>query len=167
VILFETPRLQVRHFRESDAPALFAVCSDPVVMRWVGDGRPLSLEQCENWIKVSLRNYETKGFGASAVIVKETQEFAGYCGIVYGPGETEPEIIYGFAQRFWGQGMAGELVAPMLEYGFKHCGLARIMATIAHENLASRRIVEKAGMRLDHEHAEEDGSITLCYYLEK
>jgi RimJ/RimL family protein N-acetyltransferase len=165
VTLYETARLLVRHFRPDDAEALFAVCSDPVVTRWVGDGTPLTLEQCEKWIQVSLRNYETKGFGASAVIVKETGEFAGYCGIVYAPERAEPEIIYGFAQRWWGQGFASEVVPPMLEYGLTRCGLGRVIATIDPENAVSRRVAEKAGMRYDHEEVDEDGFPTVVYAI--
>lgn len=167
MILFETPRLCVRRLRPDDADALFAVFGDPLVARFVGDGAPLTRAQCEQWIAVSLRNYEAKGFGASAVEFKETGEFAGACGIVYGPGRAEPEIVYGFGRAWWGRGIAGEVVPAMLRYGVEQCGLPRVMATIAPENLASRRVAEKAGMRFDREEIDpEDGLPMVVYYFE-
>jgi [ribosomal protein S5]-alanine N-acetyltransferase len=167
MVIFETPRLLVRQLDEGDIDALYAVFSDPLVVRWVGDGKPLTYEQCAQWVAVSAKNYVTKGFGASAVIDKETGAFTGICGIVYGPGRDEPEIVYGFGQPWWGRGIASEVVAPMLRYGVERCGLPRVMATIAPENSASRRVAERAGMRFDREEIDpEDGLPVAFYYYE-
>ena len=54
----------------------------------------------------------------------------------------------------------------MLNYGLKQCGLQRILATIAPENLASQRVVEKAGMVFDREEIESDGLSSLFYFIE-
>lgn len=167
LILFETPRLLVRHLCHSDTDALFAVYSDPDVVRWVGDGTPLTHELCVKWIEISLHNYQTKGFGASAVVAKSTSLFIGCCGIIYDPQRNEPEIIYGFGKCWWGQGFASEVVRPMLAYGQQQCGLKRILATIAPENLASVRVAIKAGMVFEREEIEKDGSPTLVYFIEQ
>ncbi|MBK7450919.1 MAG: GNAT family N-acetyltransferase [Anaerolineales bacterium] len=66
--LFETSRLFIRQLALPDADALFAIFSLPEVTRWMGDGEPLTKELCGKWIDISLRNYEVKGMGASAVI---------------------------------------------------------------------------------------------------
>jgi RimJ/RimL family protein N-acetyltransferase len=53
-------------------------------------------------------------------------------------------------------------------YGVEQCGLPRVMATIAPENLASRRVAEKAGMLFDREEIDpEDGPPMLVYYFSK
>lgn len=165
--LFETNRLQVRQLIPHDANAMFTIFSDPDVTRWMGDGSPLSAEQCEKWIEVSLRNYETKGFGASAVIEKSCGSFIGCSGIVYDAERQEPEIIYAFHPHAWGKGYASELVPAMLTYGFTECNLNYILATIDVENKASQHIVQKAGMKLIKEEHESDGLITLVYKIDK
>lgn len=155
----KTVRLFVRHFVPEDAQALVKLHSNPDVAEWMGDGEPLSYEQCVQWIQVSLHNYQTKGFGASAVIKRRTGEFIGCCGIVYNTERSEPEIpeiIYSFEPHCWGQGLASELVPAMLDYGLSQCRLKRILATIAVDNLASQRIVEKAGMIFDREEIQMD-----------
>lgn len=163
MILFETPRLIVRHLQPGDADDMYAIYGDPAVVRWVDDGEPLSHELCAKWIDVSMNNYATKGFGASAVIERATGLFIGCCGIVYAPDRTEPEIIYAFRRTHWGQGFASEVVPAMLAYGFSHCGLNEIYATIAPENLASARVLTKAGMIWLRNEVESDDSITAFY----
>lgn len=135
----------------------------------MGDGKPLTHERCVKWIETSMYNYQTKGFGASAVIEKSTNKFIGCCGLVYDPERSEPEIpeiIYSFEPCYWGQGFASEIVPAMLNYGLTQCGLQRILATIAPENLASQRVAEKAGMVFSREEIESDGLPSLFYFIE-
>ncbi|GJD22718.1 hypothetical protein RIVM261_076740 [Rivularia sp. IAM M-261] len=73
----------------------------------MGDGKPLTYERCVKWIKISIQNYQNKGFGASAVVEKSTGELIGCCGIIYDSERSEPEIpeiIYSFDPKKWGQG---------------------------------------------------------------
>lgn len=163
VVLFQTPRLVVRELAEGDAGDLFRIYGDPAVVRWMGDGKPLKYELCAKWIDVSQRNYATKGFGASALTLRETGDFIGLCGIVYAPDRDEPEIVYGFDPHYWGQGFASEVVPPMLRYGINDCRLPRILATIDSKNFGSVRVAEKAGMRLERTENNDDGSSTLVY----
>lgn len=165
--LFETARLRARHFEERDAEALYAICRDPLAMRWMGDGEPLSFEQCQEWITISQRNYATRGYGASAVELRAAAGLIGFCGLVYAPGSSQPEIIYAFGQPWWGQGYASEIVPAMLDYGATACGLTRILATIDPLNLASCRVAEKAGMRFVGLEPEPDGQIIRVYARER
>ena len=164
--LFETPRLLVRQLETSDIDAMFAIFGNPTVTKWMDDGSPLTRELCEKWISVSQHNYETKGFGASAVLEKETGHFIGCSGIVYAIDRQEPEIIYAFETRSWGKGFASELVPAMLRYGLEQCHLPYILATIDAENKASQRIVTKAGMQQIAEEPEPDGHLTLVFRID-
>ncbi|MBK9050480.1 MAG: GNAT family N-acetyltransferase [Chloroflexi bacterium] len=163
MILFETLRLTVRQLQPEDVDAMFAIYGDPEVVRWVDDGQPLSRDLCAKWIDVSQHNYTSKGFGVSAVIEKATGTFIGCCGIIYAPGGSEPEIIYAFRPSHWGQGFASEVVPAMLAYGFDTCHLPDIYATIFPENLASARVLTKAGMSWLRDDFNEDGTTTAVY----
>ena len=164
--LFETLRLLIRHLVPGDTESMLGIFSNPDVTKWMGDGTTLTRELCEKWITISLRNYETKGFGASAVIEKDTAAFIGCCGIVYDPERQEPEIIYVFHPNSWRKGYASELVPELLKYGLDQCKLPYVLATINSENMASQRIVEKAGMVFVSKEIESNGSFTLVYRLE-
>ena len=164
--ILETERLAVRHFRAEDLDDLAAVAADPEVMRYVGDGRPITRGQAREWIEKSLLNYERHGFGSFAVVLKEdVNRLAGYCGLVNPTPEGEAEIIYGFAKSHWGRGYAGELAGPLMDFGFGR-GLRRVVATIDPDNLASIRVVERLGMKLLDRRLDGHGLPELLYALE-
>ena len=164
--ILETDRLAVRHFRAEDLDGLATIAADPEVMRYVGDGRPVTREQARQWIEKSLLNYGRHGFGSFAVTPKDDDGgLIGYCGLVNPTPEGEAEIIYGFAKTLWGRGLARELAGPLLSFGFGR-GLRRIIATIDPDNLASIRVVEKLGMKLLDRRLDEHGLPELLYAVE-
>lgn len=165
-MILQTPRLTVREFSLADAPALQLICGKRRTMRQVGDGTTLDLARCEEWIRVSLRDYAGKGYGAWAVYVRGVDEMAGYGGIVSAARRADPEIIYAFQPHWWRQGLAGELIPALLAHGFSRHGLPRIVATVAPGNIASCRAVERAGMHCAGEEIEPDGRSMLIYAIE-
>jgi ribosomal-protein-alanine N-acetyltransferase len=164
--ILETDRLFIRGLRADDLDEMHEVCGDPDIMRHVGDGRPLSREQTRQWIERSQDNYREHGFGCAAVVAKDGKRFAGYCGLVYGPGGAEVEIIYALKRQYWGVGLASEAARAMLTYGFEKCRLKRIVATIAPDNRASVRIVEKLGMTHRENRLDEHGLPEAVYAIE-
>ena len=165
-LILQTPRLLVREFSLADAPALQLICGNRRTMRHVGDGTTLDLARCTEWIRVSLRDYAGKGYGAWALFVRGAEPMAGYAGIVSAARRADPEIIYALQPQWWQQGLAGELVPALLAHGFSRYGLPRIVATVAPATIASCRAVERAGMHCAGEEIEPDGSTMLIYAIE-
>lgn len=165
--ILETERLIVRHLRPDDLDEMYTICSDPELMRQVGNGQPLAKESVQRWIEKSLDNYERQGFGCSAVISKSDHSFIGYCGLVYGHADDEPEIIYVLKKEYWGQGIATEVARAMIDYGFTKHKLKRILATIDPENLASIKIVEKTGMKFQERGLDENNLPEMVYAIER
>jgi len=161
-----TPRLSVRQFTTADAAELHAVCGDRRTMRHVGDGMVLSPARCAEWIGESLTDYGTRGHGAWAIHVLGEPPMAGYCGIVSARRRADPEIIYALRPPLWGRGLASELVPALLDYGFGTCGLKRLVATVRPENLASVRVLEKAGMHCAGEELGPEGILMLIFALD-
>jgi ribosomal-protein-alanine N-acetyltransferase len=157
--LFHTPRLTVRQLQPGDAPAMYTIYGDPEVVRHMDDRLPLPLELCETWIEVSARNYATRGYGLCAVIERDTGELVGCGGVVHSRHQTDapPEIVYAFRRDRWGRGYASEVVPALLEHEARQHGLAHIWATIDPENLASARVLTKAGMLWQHTRPDPDG----------
>jgi RimJ/RimL family protein N-acetyltransferase len=164
--MLTTPRLRVRRFVRGDEAELHAICSDRRTMRYVGDGMILDRVRCAEWIDESLVDYATRGYGASALYVHGEAAMAGYCGIVTARRRADPEIIYALRPRFWGLGLASELVPALLGFGFGRCGLRRLVATIRPENHASIRVAEKAGMHCAGEELAAEGILMLIYALD-
>ena len=162
-ICFETERLQVRHLAMADLDDLAALCADPVAMQYMGDGNTLDRETCLKWIDVCAMKYAQRGYGTSGVYLRETGGFIGFCGVVRSPGNTFDEVVYAFAQPYWGMGYATEVVRGMLDYVFSISDLRMIYATIASDNVVSMHIVEKLGFVFVEDKVEDDGDITRVF----
>lgn len=162
-VIFETPRLLARHLQAEDLGDMLLVYGDADAMRWVGDGKALCPAECERWIRVTLDNYHTRGYGMSALVWRESGEVVGFCGLVHPGGQAEAEIKYALRRSHWGRGIATEAVRAMLAYGASQQGLRHIIATTAPENVASHRVLLKAGMVRGELVREQDGSGTRFF----
>lgn len=160
--VFETPRLFARHLSVADIDAMLAVYGDPIVVRHVGDGRPLGRQDCKAWVEVTQRNYATRGYGMYALVAKEGGTVVGFCGLVHPSGQPEPEIKYAFRRDCWGRGFATEATRGLLAFARRR-GLADVIATVDPANHASHRVLAKAGLQCCGPRLEADGSQTLVF----
>ena len=166
MIVLETERLVVRHLRPDDLDAFFEICADADVMRYVGDGGPLTRELTELWIANSLANYQKHGFGTFALTLRGGDRVVGYAGLVRPTADGEAEIIYGIEKPLWGRGLMSEAAAALVELGFERFGLRRMIATIDPDNLPSITIAGKLGMKFELERRDEHGLPELLYAVE-
>ena len=144
----ETQRLVIRSFTPQDAPTLHErVFGDPETMRFIPRGASPSVERTRGSIERFIAHERLHGFALWAVELKETRELIGDCGLylVEGTG-PEVEVAYHFGKEWWGKGYATEAAAACLAFGFRECGLTEIIAICFPEHVASRRVMEKAGM---------------------
>jgi RimJ/RimL family protein N-acetyltransferase len=151
MIIIETERLVLRHFRLTDVEAMNRVFGDAEVMRF-GDGVQTS-QWVHDWLHRCLETYRQKsGIGPWAVEKKDGANTIGYCGLFHIPdvcGQPEVEIGYRLARDYWGQGYAMEAVLAVRDYGFKTLAIPRLIAMIDPQNVASIRVAEKVGMRYE------------------
>jgi RimJ/RimL family protein N-acetyltransferase len=151
-VLLETERLALRCFSEGDAGNLYDLDNDPEVMRFLNGGIPTPREVIEADILPRFASYDecTPGFGFWAAIDRVSGAFLGW--FSFRPlGEADPlEVQLGFRLRrvAWGQGYATEGARALIHLGFTELGVERVTATTYEENVASRRVLEKAGMTL-------------------
>ncbi|MFJ3903573.1 GNAT family N-acetyltransferase [Streptomyces sp. NPDC090025] len=155
LVRIETPRLLLRRWRSSDVAPLAAVQADPEVMRWIRDGSVRDEEETRAGIEVYEASWRERGFGLFAVEVRETGELAGFAGLAvpHFLPEVLPAVEIGWrlGREFWGRGLATEAARAALDFGFRECGLDRILSIVQEGNTASERVTQKLGMRLDRE----------------
>lgn len=145
----ETPRLVIRSFTPDDAEALHErVFGDEEVMRYIPRGASPSVERTRGAVERFMRHEREHGFGLWAVELRATGALIGDCGLVYVEGRgPEIEVAYHFAKEWWGRGLATEAARACLDHGFRVLALREIIAICMPEHVASRRVMEKAGMR--------------------
>jgi ribosomal-protein-alanine N-acetyltransferase len=163
--VLETERLVLRQMNLLDVENLLQIFSDPEAMRYYPGTK--SRAETEEWIEWNLRSYQQNGFGLWAAILKESDEFAGQCGLVAQEidGRREVEIGYLFVRKLWGRGLATEAARASRDYGIRELGQRRLISLIDPRNVASRRVAEKVGMRLEKE-IEKWGKQICLYSVE-
>lgn len=142
----ETTRLRLRAFTPEDLDELFMVFGDAEVMRYISGGKPRSREETEKGMLRTIEGWHKRGFGLWAVMIKESENVIGYCGLIYLDDTPEVEIAYGLAKASWGAGFATEAALATLRFGFEVVKLERIVAVVNPENIPSQRVLEKLGM---------------------
>ncbi len=151
LVLLETERLDLRRFTEADVDDLCDLDGDPEVMRFINGGKPASRDVIRNeTLPRFLRAYERfEGFGVWAAIERSTGEFLGW--FEFYPwkdgGPDEVELGYRLRRSAWGKGYATEGSRALIRKGFTELGVRRVVAETMVVNAASRRMMEKAGLR--------------------
>ena len=145
--MIETERLSFRKYTFDDLPELIEQRSDPDVNRYLGGTEWQNPEALATRMQFYIDCYEKYGFGSCAMIWKPTGEAIGTAGLQPLGDTGEIEVGYSLIKRFWGKGIGTEAARGWLDFGFRTAGLGEIVAVAVEENLASRRVMEKAGMR--------------------
>ncbi|CDN52985.1 Toxin-antitoxin system, toxin component, GNAT family [Neorhizobium galegae bv. officinalis bv. officinalis str. HAMBI 1141] len=144
VAAFSSQRCLLCSPQERDLAQLVALRTDPHVRRYLGG--PVSTEQSE--ARATLVISES---GSHAVWAVHLKAVAPNCiGLVHiGPhhDEPDPELSYEFSPTVWGKGIAMEALQAVLTHAFDSLGHTRLVSETQAANLASRRLLERLGMK--------------------
>jgi [ribosomal protein S5]-alanine N-acetyltransferase len=162
--ILETQRLKLREFTPADAPLLFALNSDPDVIRYTGDPPFDSIASTKAFIE-AYPDYKKNGFGRWLMFTKDSNEFIGWCGLKRVGDNVD--LGYRLMQKHWNKGYASEAAIACLDYGFRELNLQRIIGRVAPENKASIRVLEKMGMTFSKIERCDHIDNALVYALEK
>ena len=150
--MIETNRLILRHWRETDAEALSRYASDPDIGPIAGWHPHTSVENSLEIIQTIFRAPETY-----AVVLKETGEPVGSCGIMFQDSlhsaeikQGDAEIGYWIGKPYWGQGLIPEAVKALLARCFNNLHLNAVWCGYYEGNTKSKRVCEKTGFKFHH-----------------
>ncbi|MEY2422568.1 MAG: hypothetical protein QOI95_2635 [Acidimicrobiaceae bacterium] len=136
---FLTARLVLRPMSLDDVDLLVALDSDPEVMRYITGGKPTRREDVEKIVADSL-GHRWSAFDRS------TNEFVGWFGL-RPTGDGEFELGYRLRREAWGQQLATEGSRALIAAAFDELGARRVWAQTMAANAASRRVMERCGLR--------------------
>jgi RimJ/RimL family protein N-acetyltransferase len=136
----------LRPWRDDDAPALMAICDDPLAARFTNVPVPYAEADAREWI-AGRRESQAAGAGIVFAIVQPPDDTpVGNIGLrlnEHAVGETG----YLTAARARGQGLMPRALDLMTRWAFAELGLARVQLLTHPENAASQRVAEKAGFQ--------------------
>jgi RimJ/RimL family protein N-acetyltransferase len=140
----KTERLILRYFREEDWQDLSVYYSDPECMQYTA-GRAQA--DWEVWRKVAtmMGHWQIRGYGPYAMEEKNTGKVLGPVGLWYPLEWPEPEIKWGLAKKYWGQGFAREAAMAVLEMAAEHLPDLQLISLISTGNVNSIKLAESLG----------------------
>ncbi len=146
----ETARLVLREWRDEDLEAYAAMNADPDVRTYMFPGRPLSRAESEEEIARMMDQWHRLGFGHWAVELRETGELIGRTGIKHHtdwePDPRNTEVGWLYARAAWGRGFATEGAIEAVRFCLEDVGSHEVISIAHIENLASHRVMKKAGL---------------------
>jgi len=147
-VWIETERLVLRRWSETDVDDLAQLHSHPAVAAWLG---PLTREDAERKIARYEHDWEKHGFGRFAVADIATGALVGRVGVMrqadWEETPEQDEVGWVIAAGRWGEGLAPEAATAAIADAFERVGLGRILSWTTADNRASRRVMDKCGLR--------------------
>lgn len=138
-----TARLEIRPFTEADVDAAHRVYGDAEVMRWVGEGRPVTREETAAMLRGYVEHQAEHGYAFWAVVERGTGELIGDAGLEH--TEHGLELGYTLARPAWGRGLATEAARAVVDAARGPLRRDRLVALADVQNPGSARVLEKVG----------------------
>lgn len=156
--ILETERLRLRELVPEDYGALCFMLRDAETM--YAYEHAFSEAEAREWLQRQFDRYAEYGFGLWAVILKETGELIGQCGLTMQDGGNFGRVLevgYIFNRSFWHRGYAAEAALACKEYAFDKLGAKEVFSIIRDGNNASVKVALRNGM-------SPRGKLTKHYY---
>jgi ribosomal-protein-alanine N-acetyltransferase len=147
--IIETARLRLRPCTSDDLDALHRLWTDRRVRRYLWDDVVISRERAASTLADGIASFARHGFGLWTVTPRDEERLIGFTGLRLTPGTYDVEVVYGMTPERWGEGLASEAVRGVLAFAFAVRRLERVIGLTDPPNVASMRVMEKAGMVRD------------------
>ena len=136
----ETERLTLRPITVDDVDLLVGLDADPAVMRFISGGAPTPRHEAEGIVRRSLRHRWIASDPSGA--------FVGWFALRLSDDRgRERELGYRLRRAVWGKGLATEGSLALIDTAFIRLGAERVWAETMAVNTASRRVMERCGLR--------------------
>lgn len=145
-MILETERLYLREMDQADFNSLCKILQDEKTM-YAYEGA-FNDAEVQEWLDKQISRYEKFGFGLWAVILKETNEMIGQCGLSMQPWKDREvlEIGYLFQRQYWHKGYATEAARGCRKYAFEVLDAGEVCSVIRDTNTASQNVAIRNGM---------------------
>jgi [ribosomal protein S5]-alanine N-acetyltransferase len=144
--ILKTKNLTFREFTLSDTDFIITLLNSDGWIKYIGQRNIKTQEQAETYLKNGpMKSYAENGFGLSAVVLTETNEIIGMCGLLKRDTLEHPDIGFAFLDTFMGKGFGYEIAAAVVQYAKAQLNIPTLLAIVMPENNPSRKLLEKIG----------------------
>jgi RimJ/RimL family protein N-acetyltransferase len=147
-VVIPTKSLLLRFLSEADLPALYAIFSDPEVMRYWSYPPWTDRSQAQQWLINIQEGYRTGSALQLGIERRADHALVGACTLFqFHVASRRAEIGYALGRPYWGAGYMQEALQALLQYAFQTLDLNRLEADIDPRNQASARTLERLGFQ--------------------
>lgn len=158
----ETPRLLLRCMKPCDCEDMYEYSCRADTTKYLTWSEHESKQFTHRYLEYLQKQYSHGEFYDWAVTLKENGKMIGTCGFTsFDLPNNSAEVGYVINPSYWGKGYASEALLRVLDFGFMKLNLHRMQARYMDGNNASRRVMDKCGMRY------EGTSISSMYIKEQ
>lgn len=164
--MLETERLVLSELSvDDDAEFIFGLLNEPSFKRFIGDKEIHNLDAARTYIaEKAIRHYERHGFGLYRVTLKRESAPLGICGLVKRDEFPQPDLGFAFLKAQWSNGYAFESSLAILRHSREELGFDRILAMADKGNIASTRLLDRLGFRLECRVTMPGETAEVCQY---
>lgn len=142
-----TDRLLLRKPMMEDAAPIFELyAQDPEVIRYLTFKPHQSINDTKTFLKKCLNSWKKNTSFPWTIIRQNDKQLLGMLEIV-NIEQSGIQLGYVLAQPFWGKGYMTESLIKIIDWSLKQRDIFRVWAVCDLENIASARVMEKAGMQ--------------------
>jgi|WetSurMetagenome_2_1015567.scaffolds.fasta_scaffold337891_1 RimJ/RimL family protein N-acetyltransferase len=143
-------KINLRLIHKADAASICRHARDKDISRYTFIPYPYRLENALKFIRDTHKQRRKGNILTFGIECKETGEIIGMISLMRIDNVNHSgEVGYWLGKKFWGKGFMLEAVQLICGHGFKKIKMVRIYARVLHPNLASARVLEKAGFRYE------------------
>jgi RimJ/RimL family protein N-acetyltransferase len=154
----------MREMTDWDLPALKAILQDAQTMA-AYEG-PFSDAESEHWLRRQQTRYSGDGHGLWAVILRQTGQMIGQCGITWQDidGQIVREIGYQFNRAFWHHGYAVEAARACRDWAFAELRTKELFAQVRDTNVPSMNVAIRLGMTIRSRFIKHYRGVDMPHY---
>ena len=141
-----TERLMLRRFSLNDTSFIIRLLNTPGWIKFIGDRNVKTTEDAKKYLQNGpLKIYATLGFGLSMVVIKETLQPIGMCGLLKRDELENVDIGFAFLPESQGQGYALEVTNAVIQHARQQWHITNVLAIVMPTNTRSVHLLRKAG----------------------
>ena len=154
---FEGEEIMIRKLKLSDADGVFRNVKDTEDTPWLESNiQHYTKNNAVKFIRTTHRDIRNKKCFAFGIALKLDNKIIGCIGLSSISSKNKnSEIGYWLGKKYWGKGLGRDAIKLIVKFGFEQLKLHRIYGIISKENIASQKVLEKCGFKLEGELKEE------------
>jgi [ribosomal protein S5]-alanine N-acetyltransferase len=146
--VLESDCIRLRGIQETDIDALFALFSNPQVMRYWSHGPMSTRQDAIVYANTMIENFTKREALRWIIADLESDQLLGTCALYdINWQHARAGLGYALMPDYWGKGLAQEAASLAISYGFLELGLHRIEADTEPNNLRSNKVLERLGFQ--------------------